>query len=76
MKKRDIKNLKSKNITELVKDLQEKQKFLSAATFDLAAGKVKSLFSIKDTKKTIARIKTFINLSSRGGSASGGKEIS
>ncbi|OIO49758.1 MAG: 50S ribosomal protein L29 [Parcubacteria group bacterium CG1_02_42_13] len=62
MKKSDIKNLKSKNIAELIKNLRERQELLRAAKFDLAAGKVKNIFFIKDTKKTIARIKTFINL--------------
>ena len=62
MKKSDIKNLKSKNITELMHDLKERQGLLRTAKFDLASGKVKNIFFIKDTKKTIARIETFINL--------------
>jgi len=74
MKKNEIKNLKAKNVVELTRDLKEKEETLRDAKFDLASGKVKNIFFIKDTKKTIARIKTFINLSAKGGSASGGKK--
>lgn len=66
MKRNDVKNLKTKNVTELARDLKEKTETLRTAKFDLAAGKVKNLFLIKDTKKTIARIKTFINLKNLG----------
>lgn len=45
---------------ELQKQLKENEELLSSSKFDLAAGKVKNIFLIKDTKKTIARIKTFI----------------
>lgn len=66
MKKSDIKNLKVKNTAELVRDLKEKEEVLRTAKFDLAAGKVKNIFLVKDTKKAIARIKTFINLKNLG----------
>ncbi len=62
MKKNDIKNLKSKNTQDLVQSLGENQELLRASRFDLAHGNVKSISLIKKTKKTIARIKTFINL--------------
>lgn len=71
MKKNEIKNLKAKNLTELANALKEKEETLRGAKFDFAAGKVKNIFLIKDTKKTIARIKTFINLSVKGESVSG-----
>jgi len=66
MKKNDIENLKIKNTDELTRDLKEKEETLQAAKFDLIAGKVKNIFLVKDTKKTIARIKTFINLKNLG----------
>ena len=61
MKKQDIKLLKSHGLGELERDLKEKQNALQSAKFDLASGKVKNFYFVKDTKKTIARIKTFIN---------------
>ena len=61
MKKQDKNVLKSNGLGELEKDLKEKQDALRSAKFDLASGKVKNLYFIKDTRKTIARIKTFIN---------------
>ena len=61
MKKQDKNVLKSKGLGGLEKDLKEKQDALRSAKFDLASGKVKNLYFIKDTRKTIARIKTFIN---------------
>lgn len=60
MKRKEIENLKTKSIPELQKQLKENEELLSSSKFDLAAGKVKNIFLIKDTKKTIARLKTFI----------------
>ena len=60
MKRKEIENLKTKSILELQRQLKENEEFLSSSKFDLAAGKVKNIFLIKDTKKTIARITTFI----------------
>jgi len=61
MKKQGIKNLKAKSSVELERDLKEKEELLRSSKFDLASGKVKNIYLIKDTKKTIARIKTFLN---------------
>ncbi len=60
MRRKEIENLKIKSILELQKQLKESEELLSSSKFDLAAGKVKNISFIKDTKKTIARIKTFI----------------
>lgn len=60
MKRKEIENLKAKSISGLQKQLKENEELLSSSKFDLAAGKVKNIFLIKDTKKTIARLKTFI----------------
>ena len=60
MKRKEIENLKIKSSAELKKQLKESEELLSSSRFDLASGKVKNIFLIKETKKTIARIKTFI----------------
>ncbi|HZX01143.1 MAG TPA: 50S ribosomal protein L29 [Candidatus Paceibacterota bacterium] len=60
MKRKEIENLKTKSSAELQKQLKENEELLSSSKFDLASGKVKNIFLIKETKKTIARIKTFI----------------
>jgi len=60
MKKNDIKELKNKPIGELehiVKDSREK---LRALRFDLAAGKVKNVYELHETRRRIARAQTFI----------------
>ncbi len=60
MKKDEIQKLKSKNVPELEKDLVESQERLGALTFDLASGKVKKTSEIRDLKKRIARIYSFL----------------
>ena len=60
MKRKEIENLKTKSSAELQKQLKENEELLSSSKFDLSSGKVKNIFLIKETKKTIARIKTFI----------------
>jgi ribosomal protein L29 len=60
MKRKEIENLKAKSSADLQKQLKENEELLSSSKFDLASGKVKNIFLIKETKKTIARIKTFI----------------
>ncbi len=60
MKRKEIENLKTKSSVDLQKQLRENEELLSSSKFDLASGKVKNIFLIKETKKTIARIKTFI----------------
>lgn len=61
MKKNDIKKLKEKNTAELQKDLAESREHLRTLKFDLAAGKVKNVGLITETRKKIARMMTFIN---------------
>ena len=60
MKSSDIKKIRNKGIPELEKDLKLKQEALRTARFDLKSGKVKNIAMVKETKKEIARIKTFI----------------
>ena len=63
MKKNDIKKLKEKNVADLVKDVAEAREELRKLKFDLAAGKVKNVRLITETKKKISRMLTFINIS-------------
>ena len=61
MKKRQFQELKNKPLAELEKDLGTYRERLSKLNFDLAAGKVKNIREIKETKKIVARILTLIN---------------
>ena len=61
MKKQEFKQLKERGVVELQKELKDYQIKLRDLKLDLAAGKVKNIRSIKDIKKTIARIMTLIN---------------
>jgi ribosomal protein L29 len=60
MKRRDIEQLKAKQTPELQKMLGEARERLRKLRFDLAAGKVKNVAELRDTRKTIARMATFI----------------
>ncbi|RME58253.1 50S ribosomal protein L29 [Candidatus Parcubacteria bacterium] len=60
MKRSEKEELKRKSVAELQKLLQEKREELRTLRFDIAAGKVKNLFLLRDTKKTIARILTLL----------------
>lgn len=60
MKKTDIQKINDKNETELEKDLAESKSKLQTLRFDLAAGKIKNLGEVKETKKKIARVLTFL----------------
>ena len=60
MKRHDIQKVKTKSVMELEKDLSDSQERLGELTFDLASGKVKNAAGIRDLKKRIARILTFL----------------
>ncbi len=60
MKKTDIQKINDKNETELEKDLAESKNKLQTLRFDLAAGKIKNLGEVKEIRKKIARILTFL----------------
>lgn len=60
MKKSQFQELKNKPAMELKKDLAAEQEKLVALNFDLAAGKVKNIRSIRATRKTIARLLTLL----------------
>jgi len=56
------KDLKQKSNQELVSLLSENREKLRQFRFDLSAGKVKDIRSIRGLKKDIARILTLISL--------------
>jgi len=60
MKKKDIQELKIKSEAELGRLIKEDGEKLRALRFDLAAGKVKNVKTLHETKKAIARAKTFL----------------
>ncbi len=60
MKKQEFEQLKNKPSSELRKDLSNYRERLGRLRFELAAGKVKNIKEIKETKKSIARILTII----------------
>jgi large subunit ribosomal protein L29 len=65
MKRREFQQLKNKPLPELQKSLNEYREKLRKLKFDLAQGKVKNIREIRDTKKAIARIMTFIKINAK-----------
>jgi len=61
MKTAELKRLKSKSKEELYKLLIDSSKKLQELKFNLAAGKVKNVRSIRALKKDIAKILTLLN---------------
>jgi len=61
METSELKGLKSKSKEELYKLLLDSSKKLQDLKFNLAAGKVKNVRSIRALKKDIARILTLLN---------------
>ena len=62
MNKTDITNLKGMAEVELMKGVTEAKEELRAMKFNLAAGKVKSASAIRELRKKIARMLTFLKL--------------
>jgi ribosomal protein L29 len=60
MKKKDIQELKNQTPENLSRLIHEESVKLRGLRFDLAAGKVKDITAIREAKKKIARMKTFI----------------
>ncbi|MBI4094252.1 MAG: 50S ribosomal protein L29 [Candidatus Liptonbacteria bacterium] len=65
MKKKAIHELKTKPGAELLKLLQESKERLRVLRFDLAAGKVKNIVELREAKKLIARLQTFLRMRER-----------
>ena len=60
MKKKDIQELKNRPLGELEKMAKEEEEKLRSLRFDLAAGKVKNVSQLRDLRKKLARVKTFM----------------
>jgi ribosomal protein L29 len=60
MKKQEIQQLKNKSVGELQSNLKDSRFRLRTLLLDLQAGKVKDVREIRDTKKNIARVLTFL----------------
>lgn len=60
MKNSEIKELKDKSLPSLHNELDKSRERLSDLRFKLAVGKAKNVSKIRETKKKIARILTFI----------------
>jgi len=60
MKKKDIQDLKVKSDAELMRLIKEDREKLRGLRFDLAAGKVKNVKTLHETKAAIARAETFL----------------
>lgn len=65
MKKSEIQELKKKPAAELAKLLAEKREKLRALRVDLLMGKSAQIKDIRELKKTVARIQTFIHVTNR-----------
>lgn len=62
MKKQEqIKEFSLLGKEDLQKTLKEKKEAMRVYRFDLAAGKVKDVRAIRETRRTIARISTLLN---------------
>jgi len=61
MKKKDIQELKNKSEAELHRLVNEGSERLRGLRFDLAAGKVKNVAELRELRRKIARIKTFLH---------------
>ena len=60
MKKNDIQKMSKKTVADLTKDLASSREEVRGLKFELASGKVKNIVKIKEAKKKIARIMTFM----------------
>ena len=62
MKKKDLEELKTKNITQLRKMVVDLEKEIGQMRMELSQEKVKNNHSIKEKKKNVARALTFLNV--------------
>ncbi len=62
MKNKEIQELKNKSTPELEKLFRDYQEQLHGLKFDLAAGKVKNVTTLRVLRKNIARVLTFLHL--------------
>jgi ribosomal protein L29 len=60
MKSKEIQELKIKSVAELARLVTESNDRIRALRFDLAAGKVKNVNELRQARKKVARMKTFM----------------
>lgn len=60
MKRTEIKDLKSKNLKDLVKKIQELKKELAEILIEKSLGKLKNVHKVHSKKKEIAQTLTFV----------------
>lgn len=60
MRKKSLEDLKSKDLTELVKEAQAKKLEIAKADVEMRAGKEKNLKKVKNLRRDLAQILTFI----------------
>ena len=65
MKQREIQQFKMKPVAELSKLIRESEEKIRKLRFDLAAGKVKNVAELRNTRRLVARMYTFIAQQSR-----------
>lgn len=76
MKKNDIQDLKTKNVDELKRILSDFQGEISKLSVDKSLGKLKNTNQIKNKKKDVARVLTFLSIkSSVAAVVKGNKEV-
>ena len=61
MKRKELQSFRNKSLVELDKAVREYMAKLNNLKFDLAAGKVKNIKEIKNSKKSIAQLLTLKN---------------
>ena len=64
MKKKDVQKLKKKTAIDLRSELNDANEKMRVLRFELSSGKVKNSAAIRDLRKKIARINTFMNVKS------------
>lgn len=74
MKANDKKELKSKTKDELMKDLIDAKAEVSKMLIEAKTGKITNTNLVRQKRKDIARILTFIGLKEKGGTGKG-KEV-
>ncbi len=62
MKKKQFRELKTKNIDELAKKVEDLEKETTTARVELNMGKVKNVHVAKNKKRDIAQLKTIIRM--------------
>ncbi len=61
MKKKELNELKGKPAMEIEKEIRELKVSLRKDMFDLGAGKLQNVRTLRDKKKKIARLMTILN---------------